>query len=216
MTTTVISAPTAPASLQHVTVAGLTLNARGNRVIDDASFEFFGGGIHGLLTPSTPASVAVVGAIAGTHPVASGRIWIDGRPLDFGDRRAMLDARVAVLGADVGLLPARSIAANIFLGREHAVREDMVTDATVILASLDSGLDADAPVSGLGLADRLIVELARALAARADLVVAAEPAPTLTRALERAAELGPRVLLVSCDPATIASTHDSAALSAGS
>ena len=216
MTTTVIDAPPAPASLQHVTVEGLTLNSRGNRVIDDASFEFCGGGIHGVLTPSTLASAAIAAAIAGTHPVAAGRIWIDGRSLAFGDRRAMLDSRVAVLGADVGLLPARSIAANIFLGREHAARDDMVADATIILTALGSSLDALARVSGLGKVDRLIVELARAIAARAELVVAAEPGPALSRALERAAGLGPRVLLVSCEPATILAAHDSATLTAGS
>jgi ABC-type sugar transport system ATPase subunit len=215
MTTTVIDAPFAPASLQHVTVEGLTLNSRGDRVIDNASFEFCGSGIHGVLTPSTRASAAVVAAIAGTHPVTSGRIWIDGRSLDFGDRRAMLDSRVAVLGADVGLLPARSIAANIFLGREHAIREDMVTDATTILTALGCSLDALVRVSGLVHADRLIVELARAIAARAELVVAAEPSDTIARALERAADLGPRVLIVSCEPATIRGAHDSATLTAG-
>ena len=216
MTTIVIDAPLAPAALQHVTVQNLTLNARGNRVVDDASFEFLGSGIHGVRSGSPTASAAVAAAIAGTHPVASGRIWIDGRSLAFGDRRAMIDARVAVLGSDVGLLPARTVAANIFLGREHAVREDMVTDATAILAALGSTIDALSGVSGLGPGDRLIVELARAIAARAELVVAAEPGPALTRALGRAADLGPRVLLVTCDPVTLASAHDSASLSAGS
>lgn len=216
MTTTVIDAPLAPASLFHVTVEGLTLNVRGDRVVEDASFEFFGSGIHGLLTPSTTASAAIAGAIAGTHPVASGRLWIDGDSLDFGDRRAMLDARVAVLGSDLGLLPARSVAANIFLGREHAMRDDMLMDATAILSSLGSSLDATAQVARLHDADRLIVELARAIAARAALVVAAEPGPALTRALDRAAELGPRVLMVTCEPATLLATHDVSTLTAGS
>jgi len=211
----VIDPPLSATALQHLTVQGLTLSARGDRVVEDASFEFFGSGIHGLRTSGPVASAALAAAIAGTHPVVTGRIWIDGRPLTFGDRRAMLDAGVAVLGSGVGLLPARTVAANIFLGREHAIRADMVTDATAILDALGATLGALEPVSALGHVDRLVVELARAIAARAELVVAAEPGPALSRALERAADLGPRVLLIAGDPLALAPAHDVATLSAG-
>jgi len=203
MTTIVVDAPLARVSARHVIVHGLSVSDRGHHLLPEASFEFFGSGIHVVNTPSTRASAALAHAIAGTRPVSSGRIQIDGRALDFGDRRAMLGAGVAVLGADVGLLPARSVAANIFLGREHAVHEEMEVDAAAILESLGADIHPLTAVSGVDRVDRLIVELARAIAAEAELVVAAEPGPALTRALVRAAERGTRVLLITCTSTAI-------------
>lgn len=118
----------------------------------------------------------------------SGRILLDGLEFRPKNPRSALQSGVAIVHQELCLAPNLSVEANIMLGREPARlgwvdRSKSRQLAKATLAELDHGdLNLDQPVGQLGPATRQIVEIARALASNAKVLLLDEPTSSLSEA----------------------------------
>jgi len=219
MTTTVITEPLARATLRPhplVSVMSLTAAALGRGSVRDVSFELTAGRVHGVYA-TAGAGASVLTAVLSGELAATGGSVILGELMNPGPRD-FHRAGLVVIGSRGDLLPARSVAANIFLGREPRRHGDidvdaMRADAADILTALGSSLDPSAPVAALSRSEQRLVEVARANAARVRVLVVdeslAEPNPALAAALAAMAREGVAVLRISTDIAELATGCDS-------
>jgi ribose transport system ATP-binding protein len=122
--------------------------------------------------------------IAGIYPPDEGELRLDGRPVHFAGVAAALSAGIVLIHQELNLAENLSIAANLFLGREVGVFLDRASEREASLALLGRvGLEAlpDRLVGSLSPGQKQLVEIARALARDARLIVFDEPTSSLTQ-----------------------------------
>jgi ABC-type sugar transport system ATPase subunit len=125
--------------------------------------------------------------LAGAVAPTSGEMRLRGEAVDLGrlDPQRAQRLGVAVVHQEFSLLPALSVAENVFIGHEpkrrgFLDRRRMLGATADLLARLGSGIAADAPVESLSVASMQIVEIAKALSIEADVVAMDEPSAVLS------------------------------------
>jgi len=172
-----------------VELAGISKSFTGLKVLKDISFDVRPGEVHALLGENGAGKSTLIKIIAGVHQPDGGELRVGGAPVRFSSPREAQRAGIATVYQELLLFPELTVAENIFLG--HAPRrpwggldwEAMRVKARELLDSLDShDLDVDAKVSGLSVANRQRVEIAKALSRNARLVIMDEPTAALAEA----------------------------------
>jgi ribose transport system ATP-binding protein len=123
--------------------------------------------------------------LSGAYRKDSGEIRINGQAVDIQSPRDALARGIRVIYQELNLVPQLSVAENIFLGdaptRAGFIDWRALTESTSrLLAELGLNLDARTPLYRLSLAQRQLVEIAKALRGTASILVMDEPTSALT------------------------------------
>ncbi|WP_425350655.1 sugar ABC transporter ATP-binding protein [Mesorhizobium wenxiniae] len=166
------------------------------RALGDVSFSVGGGEIHGLLGENGAGKSTLLRILSGVYRPTAGRVLIDGRPVALNNPVAARAAGVAMIHQELQQVPHLSVAQNMFLGHPltrggiFVARREQERRAAEALAAIDPTIDPAAPLGSLKVAQRQIVEIARALLDRARIVAMDEPTSSLTPSeFERLAEV---------------------------
>ncbi len=172
-----------------LSLRGVTKKFGGITALNEVDFELRRGEIHALVGENGAGKSTLIKVLGGIHTADHGTIWIDGEKAQI---RNVADADrcgVRIIHQELSLAPNLSIAENIYLGREPSRlgwlnRRKIYRDAGDLVETL--GLDeirrVSTPVSELSVAHRQLVEIARALSARARILVLDEPTSSLSEA----------------------------------
>ena len=124
--------------------------------------------------------------LAGIETPTTGALELDGRPVVLGGPRDAADRGIAIIHQELSLFPNLSIADNIFMARER-VRGGVLVDGdeqrkitAQLLERLDEPLDPRTPVGELRVGQQQVVEIARALAQDARVLIMDEPTSALS------------------------------------
>src|SRR5262245_36390923 len=157
-------------------------------------------GVHALrgvsLTLAAGEVLAVVGengagkstlikVLSGAVAPDAGRVMVDGRALEIGYPATARKAGIAVIYQEFSLVPALTAAENVYLGREPGRfgwldRRAERAGAAEWFRKMGVPIDPRAMVKDLSTAQQQIVEIAKALAADARILVLDEPTAALT------------------------------------
>lgn len=125
--------------------------------------------------------------LGGIIEPSSGRIVIGGQPHDRLTVTQSQDAGIAFVHQELNVFDNLDVAANIFLGREARRGPFRLLDlkamhaaAQPLLDRVGAGFKPDTPVADLSLAERQLLEIAKALSIKARLVIMDEPTSSLT------------------------------------
>ena len=166
---------------------GISKRFPGVLALDRVSFDLHSGEIHALVGENGAGKSTLMNVLGGVYPHGTyeGEILVGGKPQHFAGVRASEDAGIAVVHQELSLIPEFSIAENIFLGREprrfgviHT--EDLYSRAQQLLDELHLKLEPHIPVGYLGIGQQHLVEIAKALARNARILVLDEPTAALT------------------------------------
>jgi simple sugar transport system ATP-binding protein/ribose transport system ATP-binding protein len=143
------------------------------------------GTIHGLVGENGAGKSTLGKIIAGVHRADRGRVIINGRAVDYHSPRAALAEGVTMIAQEPTLVPRRSVLKNVFLGREGAhlgfINRRMIRDRYATLSEhVGFQLPPGQPVGQLSVAEQQKVEVMRAVARDARLIVMDEPTAALT------------------------------------
>jgi rhamnose transport system ATP-binding protein len=177
------SAPTA------VALESVSKSFAGLKVLSSVSFDLRPGEVHALLGENGAGKSTLIKILAGLHKPDEGRILVNEQPTVFNTPRNAHDAGISTVHQELLLFPELTVAENVFLGqapRTYWGGMDWVTmrrRARELLDELDShDLDIDVRVATLSVANRQRVEIARALAQNARVVIMDEPTAALAEA----------------------------------
>lgn len=154
-------------------------------VLVDADLDLFPGAIHALVGENGAGKSTLAKVVGGVYRPRAGRIQVEGTDAVFHGPRDAAARGIALIHQEPLTFPDLSVAENIFIGRQpcKAGRVDwprMRREATRLLDSLGVQLDPSAPVRGLSVADRQMIELAAALSMDAQVLLLDETTASLT------------------------------------
>ena len=156
----------------------------GTQALSGAHLKIREGEVHAVLGENGAGKSTLMNIIAGVTAPDGGTMEWRGQPFAAAKPRAALEQGISFVHQELALVPQLSAAENIFLGRHPATRgwvawEDIRRRAADVLRSLGSAMDPETPVETLSLAQRQMVEIARALAFASRLIILDEPTAPL-------------------------------------
>ena len=164
----------------------ITKTFPGVRALDDVSFGCARGEVHALCGENGAGKSTLIKILGGVYQPDSGTIRLDGREVAFSHPIAARRAGISIIHQELSLLPNRSVAENIFLGVEPTRfglldRRTMREEARRLLRRLGSSVAPETLAGDLSIAHQQIVEIAKALAVDARILVMDEPTAALDR-----------------------------------
>jgi ABC-type sugar transport system ATPase subunit len=168
-----------------LSLIGVSKRFSGVQALKNVDFNLFRGEVHALLGENGAGKSTLMRVLFGVWQPNSGQIILDGvGSVSITSPRHSLAMGIGLVSQEPNVVPQLDVAQNIFLGQSSALtysnRSKMQGAAQKILDSLAPGLFASAKVSGLGMAERQIVEIARALARGGRIIAFDEPTSSLT------------------------------------
>lgn len=167
-----------------LSVQDITKRFPGVLALDNVSLEIAPGEVHALLGENGAGKSTLLKILSGAETSDAGTITFGGRILPP-ERPLDRQARgIATIYQEFSLLPELSIAENVFLGREplqfgFVQWRQMFRETSRILERLGITINPRTPVARLSIAEQQMIEIARALSMRSDLIVMDEPTAAL-------------------------------------
>ncbi len=155
--------------------------------LSDVDFELRAGEVPCLLGENGAGKSTLMKILAGAITRDAGSIMIDGVPVDIGSPADAQRAGIGMIYQDFKLVPELSVAENILLGSEPTKGKSLFVDyrkmheiARAALMQLGEDIPTGALISSLSVAQRQIVEIAKALSKKVRILAMDEPSAALT------------------------------------
>ena len=164
---------------------GVSKSFAGVQALKGVDFELFGGEVHALLGENGAGKSTLMRVLFGVWQPDSGSIGLDDSAnIVINGPRHALSLGVGLVSQEPSVVPQLDVAQNIFLGHKPALalsgRTELRLAARRILDTLAPDLSETASVAKLGMAERQMVEIARALARGGRIIAFDEPTSSLT------------------------------------
>ncbi len=155
--------------------------------LDGVRLDIEAGEVHALLGENGAGKSTFLKILAGAQPSDGGSMLFNGQPLDPADTPlARQRLGIVTIYQEFNLLPAMTIAENMYLGREPLRRNGLIDwrrmyrDAQKVIDDLGLDLDPRMPVRVLSVAEQQMVEISKALTMNARLIIMDEPTAALS------------------------------------
>jgi ribose transport system ATP-binding protein len=156
------------------------------RVLHGVDFALDAGRVVGLLGENGAGKSTLMKILAGYERPTGGQLLIDGEARNFADSREAEALGIALIHQEFNLAEQLTITQNIFLGHEQ--RRGLLLDtksmrraAALCLEQVGLDVSPDTRISDLIVAEKQLVEIAKALARKARLLIMDEPTASLSR-----------------------------------
>lgn len=155
------------------------------RALDGVSVTFEPGEVHGIIGENGAGKSTLMKIMSGLQQQTSGEIRLDGRRLALSGVRDAIEHGIAMIHQELNLVDELTAAENVFLGREvtrHGLldRERMNADTARYLAEVRAPFPPTVRVGELSIAGQQLVEIAKALASDASVLIMDEPTAVLS------------------------------------
>ncbi|MBV9417590.1 MAG: sugar ABC transporter ATP-binding protein [Solirubrobacterales bacterium] len=170
-----------------VEIRGVSKRFPGVQALEDVSLGIHPGEIHALAGENGAGKSTLMKLLSQLERPTEGTIEVDGEPVRFRNPRYAQQLGIAMVHQEFALAPHLTVADNLALGREATragliVRGSEKRRARELLERVHLDIDPARRVSTLSVADQQRVEIAKALAVDAKVVIMDEPTATLTEA----------------------------------
>ena len=163
---------------------GISKTFPGVVALDGASLRVAPGEVHAVIGQNGAGKSTLIKILNGVYRRDAGSIVLAGKPVDFHSPLEAQAAGVSTIYQEINLVPYRSVAENVFMGREprrwgFLDRGKMNRDAAAILERLGVHLDVRRPLGTLNIALQQMTAIARAISTDARIVIMDEPTSSL-------------------------------------
>ncbi len=178
--------------------------------LDDVSFDVRKGEFHSICGENGAGKSTLMKVLSGVLTDYEGDVHVNGTKIQFDGTRAAEAVGISIIHQELNLVEELSVAANIFLGRE--IRNGiflndaaMVEESQKLFEQLDCDIRPRQTVRELRVGDQQLVEIAKALSLKSDILIMDEPTSALTetevqrlfRVIEMLRENGVTILYIS-------------------
>lgn len=169
-------------------MTNITKRFPGVKALDSVDFSVKRGEVRGLAGANGAGKSTLMKVLSGAHQMDSGSIVFDGTEMVNPDTRYCRDLGIAVIYQELSLVDSMSVAENIFLNNYHGKMPVSPIDwkgleekARVLLKDFALDINPSTLVKDLSIGHRQLVEIVKAIAIDAKLIVMDEPSATLSK-----------------------------------
>lgn len=165
---------------------GVSKTFPGVKALREVSLTLYPGEVHSLMGENGAGKSTLMKILSGAYTADAGcEIRIGGESVVIDGPQSARDLGVAVIYQELALCPSLTVAENIYLGRElhhgpRIARREMELACGDILKRLGASFKPNTVVSTLSIAERQLVEIARAMQGNARILVMDEPTTPLS------------------------------------
>jgi ABC-type sugar transport system ATPase subunit len=159
----------------------------GTQALNDVSFEIRTGEIHALIGTNGSGKSTLANILAGTFSQTAGEIMYKGEKVYFNHPSQAMKKGIILIHQELKLMSEMTVAENIYFGRFFNHKNFPVINwkevnrkASEILKELGTDIDPTQKISKLSIAERQLVEIAKALSKEARILIMDEPTASLT------------------------------------
>jgi ribose transport system ATP-binding protein len=157
----------------------------GVKALTDVDFELKSGEVHVLLGENGAGKSTLIKILSGIFKKDSGKILLNSKEDNYHTPLEALKKGISTIYQEFNLVPNMSVAENIFLGKEIMKGalinwEEEYREANKLLKFLDIDIDCKKRVKELGVAEKQMVEIAKALSIDSKIIIFDEPSAVLT------------------------------------
>jgi len=177
---------TTPVDDTILEAAGIEKSFPGVRALDGVGLRVRAGRLVALLGENGAGKSTLMNVLSGVFPPDAGTIRLDGQPVRFANPREAQARGIGIVHQELNLIPHLSVAENLFLGREPRTRTGLIdfrrlhADTQAVLARLDLKVAPGTLVADLRVGPQQLVEIARAMAEDARVLILDEPTSSLS------------------------------------
>jgi len=169
-----------------VELRGISKTYGGVHAVEDVSFGIAPASTHALVGENGAGKSTLVKILTGVVSPDTGTVLVEGEPRSVGSPSAAHRLGIVAMYQDPTVFEDLTVAENVFAGR-YPRRRGLVVDwkamrreASRLLEEIGADFAPDAPVRGLSVADRQLIEIAKALSSSARLLIMDEPTAALS------------------------------------
>jgi ABC-type sugar transport system ATPase subunit len=165
-------------------IRGLGKSFPGVVALEDVSLDLKAGEVHALVGQNGAGKSTLINVLSGMSPADMGEIRLGGTPVTIRDPHHAFALGIATVYQELSLLPNLTVAQNLALGREPARnglldKNSMSARSKEALDRLGLDITPDSLVGNLPLAERQMIEIAKALASNPKILILDEPTASL-------------------------------------
>lgn len=152
---------------------------------DKVCIKLMAGSIHGLLGENGCGKSTMIKTLSGVQQPDSGRILFKGQAVQIADPLAARALGIATVFQEFSIVPTLSVGENIFLGNMPRNRFGVIdwqtirTESARVLAEMEVNISPDAITGTLSVGEQQLVEIAKAIAMDAQMIILDEPTAAL-------------------------------------
>ncbi|AMV41164.1 sugar ABC transporter ATP-binding protein [Paraburkholderia caribensis] len=170
---------------------GIDISFGGVPALRGANLSVAAGEVHALIGQNGAGKSTMIKILTGAYRRSGGSVRFEGREIDFRTPKEAREAGISTIYQEINLVPFRSVAENIFLGREPRRFglidwREVQRRAFALLESFGLQIDVKKPAGSYSTAIQQMVALARAVSSDAKMVIMDESTSSLD---EREVEL---------------------------
>lgn len=165
----------------------ITKEFPGVKALDGVTLDLYAGEFHSLVGENGAGKSTLMKTLSGVYPYGTygGDIVVGGEVKQFKTVRDAENAGIAIIFQELSLVKELTVGENIFLGREPSRFgvinwNELYSKASKLLKDLNLPINPRTPVGNLGIGQQQLVEIAKALSQKANILVLDEPTAALT------------------------------------
>lgn len=169
-----------------MSLKNITKDYPGVKALDNVSISFEQGEVHALIGENGAGKSTFIKTISGAIKPTSGSIVYEGKEFSYLEPKQSIDMGIAVVYQELIQFEAMSVADNIFLGVKEVEtglvlnEKERCEKAKELLKKFDCEIAPTTKIRMLSIANRQIVELAKAMVKKAKVVIMDEPTAAIT------------------------------------
>ena len=168
-----------------IEVRGLTKEFPGVRALKGVDFDIKRGTVHCVVGENGAGKSTFIKILTGAYRRTQGSLKFNGKEFDPKNIREAMDEGISVLYQELNVVDDLTTEENLTLGKETSkfgfIRKSEGLDKTMeIIRSLDDSIELDMPVDQLSVAQKQVIEIAKALSADCSVLVMDEPTASLS------------------------------------
>lgn len=166
---------------------GVTMLFPGTKALDNVDYNVYRGKVNVIIGENGAGKSTLMKILAGVQSPSLGKILLNGEEVVIRDTRDAALKGIGMVHQELNLSENLTVAENIFLGREiqrglgPIDQREQERIAAELMARLDQDIPPDTEVANLKVGQQQLVEIAKALAEKADILILDEPTSALSK-----------------------------------
>jgi ribose transport system ATP-binding protein len=165
----------------------ITKTFPGVKALDRVSFSVRKGEVHGLVGENGAGKSTLMKVLNGVLTADSGKILVDGAPVVFRETKQAQACGISLIYQEFSLVNTLSVAENIYLGSLQTGTTGLIDwkvvrrDASSLIQRLGFDFNGKEKIQNLSVAEKQLVEIAKALSVNARIIAMDEPTSSLAK-----------------------------------